>query len=144
MKNKYLLNTLLALVLLAALAAMMVTRVYLPAAVLPPINIPNMVLVSLIALLLDHWLNPNAERCYICIPVFSAISFGVLPLMAGFACRHDFWLYGVVGGVVFTVTTWMFTSMTERLLTGPKARAAVLMGAVGIFLAAQCFAGIIL
>ena len=126
MKNKYLLNTLLAVVLFAALAAMLVTRVYLPAAILPALNIPNMVLVSLVALLLG------------------AITFGVLPLMAGFACIHDFWMYGVVGGVVFTVVTWMFTSMTERLVTGPKARAAVLVGAFGIYLAAQCFAGIIL
>lgn len=144
MKNKYLLNTLLAVVLFAALAAMMITRVYLPAAILPPINIPNMVLISLVALLLDHLIAPNAPRCYICIPVFSAISFGALPLVAGFACQHDFWLYGVVGGVVFTATTWLFSSMTDRLLTGPKARAAVLVGAFGIYLAAQCFTGIIL
>lgn len=144
MKNKYLLNTLLAVVLFAALAAMLITRAYLPAAILPVINIPNMVLVSLVALLLDHLFNANAPRCWVCVPVFSAIAFGVLPLMAGFACRHDFWIYSLVGGVVFTVTTWMFTSMTERLITGPKARAAVLVGAFGIYLAAQCFAGIIL
>ena len=144
MKNKYLLNTLLAVVLFAALAAMLVTRVYLPAAILPALNIPNMVLVSLVALLLDHLFNANAPRCWFCVPVLGAITFGVLPLMAGFACIHDFWMYGVVGGVVFTVVTWMFTSMTERLVTGPKARAAVLVGAFGIYLAAQCFAGIIL
>lgn len=144
MKNKFLLNTLLALTVFVALAAMMITKVYLPAAVLPPINIPNMVLISLVALLVDHLFAPQAPRCYICIAVFSAITFGLLTLMGGFACRHDFWLYGVVGGVVFTVTTWLFTSMTERLQTGPKARLAVLMGAAGIFLASQCFMGIIL
>ena len=144
MKNQYLLNTLLAVVVFIALAAMMITRVFIPAAILPPINIPNMVLISLVALLLEHLMAPNAPRCYICIPVFSAITFGALPLMAGFACIHDFWIYGVVGAVVFTITTWAFTSMTERLLTGPKARAAVLVGCFGIYLAAQCFAGIIL
>lgn len=144
MKNQYLLNMLLVVVVLVALAAMMVTSAYLPAAILPVINIPNMVLVSLVALLLEHFIAPNQPRCYICIPVFSAITFGALPLLAGFACEHDFWLYGLVGAVVFTVTTWAFTSMTERLLTGPKARAAVLMGAFGIFLASQCFVGIIL
>lgn len=144
MKNQYLLNTLLAVVVLAALAAMMVTGAYLPAAILPAINIPNLVLISLITLLLEHFIAPGAPRCYICIPVFSAITFGALPLLAGFACQHDFWLYGMVGAVVFTVTTYLFTSMTERLLTGPKARAAVLMGAFGIYLASQCFVGIIL
>lgn len=142
--NKYLLNTILAAVVFAVLAVMLVVRVCLPAAVLPPINIPNMVLLSVIALLLEHFLTKGNPRCYICIPVFSAITFGILPLMAGFACEHTFWKYGLVGGVVFTVTTFLFTSAQDRLLTGPKARAAMVITALGIYLASQCFAGIIL
>ena len=143
-KNQYFLNTLLAAVVFAVLAVMLVIRVVLPAAVLPTINIPNMVLISVVVLLLEHFLAPYNPRCYICIPVFSAITFGLLPLMAGFACQHDFWKYGLVGGVVFTVTTFLFTSLTDRLLTGPKAKAAILITGIGIILAAQCFAGIIL
>ena len=72
------------------------------------------------------------------------LGFGMLPLMAGFACVHDFWKYGLIGGAVFTATTFLFTSATERLLTGPKARAAVVLTAFGIYLAAQCFAGILI
>jgi hypothetical protein len=68
----------------------------------------------------------------------------VLPLMAGFACQHDFWKFGLVGGIVFTVTAFLFTSVTERLQTGPKARGALLFTCLGIWLASQCFAGIIL
>ena len=143
-KNQYFLNTVLAAVVFIALAVMLVVRVVLPGAVLPPINIPNMVLISVIALLIEHFLAPMNPRCYICIPVFSAITFGILPLMAGFACQHDFWKYGLVGGVVFTATTFLFTSMTDRLLTGPKAKAALVVCSLGIWLAAQCFAGIIL
>ena len=143
-KNQYFLNTVLAAVVFVALAVMLVVRVVLPGAVLPPINIPNMVLISVIALLIEHFLAPMNPRCYICIPVFSAITFGILPLMAGFACQHDFWKYGLVGGVVFTATTFLFTSMTDRLLTGPKAKAALVVCSLGIWLAAQCFAGIIL
>ena len=143
-KNQYFLNTVLAAVVFIALAVMLVVRVVLPGAVLPPINIPNMVLISVIALLIEHFLAPMNPRCYICIPVFGAITFGVLPLMAGFACQHDFWKYGLVGGVVFTATTFLFTSMTDRLLTGPKAKAALVVCSLGIWLAAQCFAGIIL
>lgn len=142
--NKYFLNTLLAVLLFAVLTVMLVIRVVMPAAVLPVLNIPNMVLISVIALLLEHFVAPGNPRCYICIPVFSVISFGVLPLMAGFACQHTFWKYGLVGGAVFTVTTFLFTSVTDRLLTGPKAKAAVVVCSLGIYLAAQCFAGIIL
>ena len=142
--NKYLLNTILAIVVFAACAIALVVRVLIPAAIIPPLNIPNMVLLSVIALLLEHFLTRGNPRCYICIPVFSALTFGILPLMAGFACQHTFWKFGLVGGVVFTLTTFLFTSAQDRLLTGPKAKAAIVITAVGIWLASQCFAGIIL
>ena len=142
--NKYLLNTILAVVVFIACAAAMIVRVCAPAAIIPPLNIPNMVALSVIALLLEHFFTKGNPRCYICIPVFGAITFGILPLMAGFACQHTFWKYGLVGGVVFTITTFLFTSAQDRLLTGPKAKAAMVITALGIYLAAQCFAGIIL
>ena len=142
--NKYFLNTLLAGVLFAVMAVFMVIRAIQPPAILPPLNIPNMVLISLVTLLLEHYLAPGNDRCYICIPVLAALTFGLLPLMAGFACQHTFWKFGVVGGAVFAVTTFLFTSMTDRLLSGPKAIFAPLASAVGLYLAAQCLAGMIL
>ena len=142
--NKYLLSTILAVVMFVACAICLLIRVWQPAAVLPVLNIPNMVALSVIALLLEHFLTKGNPRCYICIPVFGVLTFGILPLMAGFACQHDFWKFGLVGGVVFTVTTFLFTSAQDRLLTGPKAKAAIVVTAVGIWLASQCFAGIIL
>ena len=142
--NKFLLSAILVAVLFAALLACMLVRVFVPAAVLPPLNIPNMVLLSVIALLLEHFLAQGNPRCYLWVALFGIASFAVLPLMAGFACIHDFWKYGLVGGVVFTATTYLFTSATQRLLTGPKARAAVVLTGFGIYLAAQCFAGILL
>ena len=142
--NKYLLNTMLAIVVFAACTIALVVRVLIPAAIIPPLNIPNMVLLSVIALLLEHFLTKGNPRCYICIPVFGVLTFGILPLMAGFACQHTFWKLGLVGGVVFTVTTFLFTSAQDRLLTGPKAKAAMVITALGIYLASQCFAGIIL
>ena len=142
--NQYLLSTILAVVVFVACAIALLVRVWLPAAVIPRLNIPNMVTLSVIALLIEHFLTKGNPRCYICIPVFGALVFGILPLMAGFACQHDFWKYGLVGGVVFTATTFLFTSMTDRLLTGPKAKAALVVCSLGIWLAAQCFAGIIL
>ena len=143
-KNQYFLSTVLAVVVFVACAIALLVRVWFPAVVFPALNIPNMVLLSVIALLLEHFVAPMNPRCYICIPVISAIIFGVLPLMAGFACQHDFWKYGLVGCVVFTATTFLFTSMTDRLLTGPKAKAALVVCSLGIWLATQCFAGIIL
>ena len=143
-QNKYFLNTLLVAVLFSVMAVFMVLRAIQPPVILPPLNIPNMVLISLIVLLLEHYLAPGNERCYICIPVLAALTFGLLPLMAGFACQHTFWKIGIAGGAVFAVTTFLFTSMTDRIHSGPKASFAPLASAAGLYLAAQCFAGMIL
>lgn len=142
--NKYLLSTILTGVLFVVLLVMMILRVISPVHILPPLNIPNLVLISLIALLLEHYLAPGNPRCYVCTPILAALAFGALPLLAGFACQHTFWRLGLVGGVTFAVTTWLFTAMTDRLLSGPKAKLAPIAGALCLYLAAQCFAGIIL
>ena len=142
--NKYLLNTLLAVVVLLAAGTMMVLRTIQPAVILPKVNIPNLVLLSLVALLADHYLAPMATRCYICTPVLAAVTFGLLPFAAGIIGAGEILKGALVGAVVFTATTFLFTSMAERLSSGPKAHAAAFLSAFGLYLAAQCFAGMIL
>ena len=142
--NQYFLYTLLAAVVFAALVIAMVVRVCIPAAIIPPLNIPNMVVLSVIALLLEHFFVKKNPRCYVCAFLFGAVCFGILPLMAGFACVHDFWKLGLVGGAVFALTTFLFTSASDRISTGPKAACAMVITAIGICLAAQGFVGILL
>ena len=145
MKNKtYLLNTFLAAVVAIYLLVCLFVRAFCPAVILPKANIPNLVLLSLIALVLEHYLVPGAKRCYICIPVFSALTFGLLPFAAVFAGGMEALKLALVGGVVFTVTTWLFTTIQERLSTGPAAKASAFFSAVSLYMAAQCFVGIIL
>ena len=142
--NKYMLNTLLAAVLFLAATILFVLRTIQPAVILPKVNIPNLVLVSLVVLLADHYLAPMATRCYICISVLAAVTFGLLPFAAGIIGASEIVKVAIVGAVVFTVTTFLFTSMADRLSSGPKAHAAAFMSAFGLYLAAQCFAGMIL
>lgn len=141
-KKTYTLNTLLAVILGAALLVAVLVRTFAPAVILPELDIPNMVLVALAALLLDHYLAPGAKRCYICIPVFSAITFGLLPFAACFVGVLDAVKLGVLGGVVFTATTWVFSSMMDRISTGPAAKAAPFVSAAGLYLAVQAFMGL--
>lgn len=142
--NKYLLPVILVAVLFVALLAGMIIQIIQPAAILPVLNIPNMVLLSVVALLVEHFLAKGNPRCYVCILVFGVAAFAVLPLMAGFTCIHEFWKYGLVGGVTFAITTFLFSSAIQRLQTGPKAPAAAVLTGLGIYLAAQCFAGILI
>lgn len=145
MKNKiYLLNTFLAAVLGIYLLVCIIVRAFFPAVILPKANVPNLVLLSLIALVLEHYLVPGAKRCYICIPVFSALTFGLLPFAACIVGGMEALKLAVVGGAVFTVTTWLFTTIQERLSTGPAAKASAFFSAVSLYMAAQCFMGIIL
>ena len=145
MKNKtYTLNTLLALVLGAALFVCILVRTFAPRMILPQLDIPNMVLICLTALVADHYLVPGAKRCYICIPVFSALTFGLLPFAACFAGAMDAVKLAVFGGIIFTVLTWLYSSVQDRLSSGPAAKAAPVVSALGLYLAVQCFAGLLL
>ena len=145
MKNKtYFLSSMLAVVLGAALAVAVIIRTVSPAVIIPALDIPTMVLLSLTALLLDHYLAPGAKRCYICVPLFAALSFGLLPYAAAFTTPVESLKLAVVGGCVFTATTWLFTSMLDRISSGPKAKAAPIVSALGLWLAVHAFTAIIL
>lgn len=140
MNKKYMLNTLLPVVLGAYLLVTVVVRTFWPRMIMPVLDIPMLTAISLVALLLDHYLAPGAERCYICIPAFAAITFGLLSFGAllGVAAAAAL---AVKGCVVFTAATWLFTSMVDRLSTGPAAKAAPFISALGLYLAVQCFMG---
>ena len=143
MKNKtYTLNTVLNVVLTAVLAVMVVLRTVSPQLILMQFDIVSITGISLAALVLDHYLAPNAKRCYVCIPIFAALSFGILPWAAGLVAVKYLLGLALTGAVVFTVCTFVFTSIQDRLSSGPAAKLAPAMSALGIWLAVQAFAGI--
>ena len=143
MKNKtYTLSTVLIAVLTAVLAVMAVLRAFSPQIILPIFDIPTLTAVSLVALVLDHYLAKGAKRCWICIPIFAALSFGILPFAAGMVALSNVLGLALTGAAIFTVCTFVFTSVQDRLSSGPAARLAPIMSALGIWLAVQAFAGI--
>ena len=139
-----LLSALLTAVLGAALLAATLVDIFAPAAILPKLDIVAMVLLSLIALVLDSFIAPNAKRCYMCVFVFSAISFGLLPWACGLASAGEIALNALVGGAVFTIVTLLFSSALDRMNSGKRSWRSVIVTAVGFFLAAQAFSGILL
>ena len=143
MKNKtYTLSTVLIAVLTAVLAVMAVLRAFSPQIILPIFDIPTVTAISLAALVLDHYLAKGAKRCWICIPIFAALSFGILPFAAGMVALSNVLGLALTGAAIFTVCTFVFTSVQDRLSSGPAARLAPIMSALGIWLAVQAFAGI--
>ena len=145
MKNKtYTLNTILAAVLGAILLVCIFLRTFAPRIILAELDVPNLVLISLTCLVLDHYLAPNAERCYICIPSFSALTFGLLPYAAAFVTGGEALELAFFGGLIFTIMTWLFSSVQDRLSTGPAAKAAPVVSAFGLYLAVQGLMGMFL
>ena len=113
MKNKtYLLNTFLAAVVGIYLLGCLFVRAFFPAVILPKANVPDLVLLGLVALVLDHYLAAGAKRCYICIPIFAALTYGLLPYAAGMVDVMYALKLALAGAVTFTVTTW------QRVLSG--------------------------
>ena len=143
-KNTYTLNTVLAVLLGAALLVCVLIRTFAPRIIMPHLDVVNMTLISLAALVIDHYLAPDAKRCYICIPVFSALVFGLLPFVSAYATLGEAVKLAIAGGIVFTATTWVFTAIQERLSSGPAAKASAFFSAVSLYMAVQCFVGIFL
>ena len=139
-KKIYQLNTVLTVIVFIAVLAAVILRSFLPAVILPGADVPTIVLISLVALLIDHYMGGRA-RCYICIPVFAVLTFGILPLAAGMYGYIDAIKLGLLGGAVFTVVTFLFSSMQQRLSSGPAAKAAPVISALCMYCASQVFMG---
>ena len=140
-ENKYFLNTALAAVVGVAVLACVLIRTFAPTVVLPVPDVPNVVLLSLLALVADHYIAPGAKRCWLCIPVLGGLTFGLLVYLGGFLTGLEALKLGVLGGGIFTAVTWLYTSIQDRLSTGPAAKAAPVMSALVLYLASQVFMG---
>lgn len=143
-KKRYFSNTALAATLCVALAVCRIIRTCVPFGVLPELDIPNMVLISGVALLADHYLNPGEKKADIWMLLLAVVTFGVLPMAAGFAQLAQAWKLALVGGPVFWITAWLYGTIQDRLSTGPVAKAAPAFSVLGLYLAAQCFSGMII
>lgn len=143
MNKRYFSNTALVAVLTAALAVCRILRTCIPFGVLPELDIPNMVLISGAALLLDHYFGGQRKND-LWLFLLAAVTFGVLPVAAGFAQLTESWKLALVGGGLFWIESWIFGSLEDRLTTGPAAKVAPALSIMGLYLAAQCFSGMII
>lgn len=143
MKNRTtVLNTILAAVLGVVLLVSILVKAFCPHFILPEINIPYMVAVSLTALVLTHFVKTE-EGCAICQAILAAVTFAALPVVAGLTTA-PVWKLALCGGVVFAVVNAMFMAIEKRMELTDARKCAVIPVALGLFLASQCFNGWIL
>ena len=141
MQEKYTLNTALAAVVGLGCLAAVLYRVFLPAAV----RLPAAAACSLLALAAEAYLSKGVpRRNWGLTLLLGALTFGLLPWAAGLTAGTEAVRFAVVGGAAFGALTFLFTSLRERLASGPSGRLAPLVTAGILFLACQCFAGMLL
>ncbi len=150
-KKQDILGIVLAGVVGIALIASMAIRAFFPRIIIPKLDGIAMVFLSLTALVTEYYAAREKSRDYRLIPIYAALIFGVFPWAACFAEVVPALKNALIGGVIFTVTAFLFDKITDRLQTNfatsraadAAARLAPIAGAVGLFLAAQCLLGIV-
>ncbi len=142
-KTHDLLGIFLAGVTGAAVLTALLVRTFLPRVNLPRLDSQAMVALSLAALLLDHCIVRGSRRDFRLIPVYAALIFGLFPFAASFTAPLEALLCAVLGAAVFTAATFLFDTTVDRLSSGPAAKLAPFVSALGLFLACQCLMGII-
>jgi hypothetical protein len=141
-KKSMMLNTLLAAVLGAGLLLGIVWRTFQPNVVLPELNIPAMAAIVLIALVIEYLISGVQKRSWAVQIALAAVTFAVLTWCADLPYAG----VGVIacGTVVFAAVTWMFDSVVQRMEVTTDCKYAVIPTAFVMYLACQCFMGMIL
>lgn len=141
-KKNFVLNVLLAVVLGAGLLVGMVWRAFQPNVVLADLELPAIAALILIALVIEYLFKGTQKRAWAVQILLAAITFAVIPFAAGYAGTG----IGLIlcGTVMFTALTWIFDSVAERLDVTCDCKCAMIPTAFVMYLACQCFMGMIL
>lgn len=141
-KKSFVLNVLLAVVLGAGLLTGIIWSAIQPNVVLPELNLPAIAALVLIALVFEYLFKGTAKRAWAAQLVLAAVTFAVLPFAAGYAGAG----IGVTvcGTAVFGILTWMFDSVAERMEITADCKYVMIPTAFVMYLACQCFMGMII
>ena len=141
-KKSFVLNVLLAVVLGAGLLVGIVWSAIQPNVVLSNLDVPAMAALVLIALLIEYLWKGTEKRAWAVQIVLAAVTFAVLPFAAGYVGAGI--KVTVCGTILFVVLTWLFDSMAERMSVTCDCKCAMIPTAFVMYLACQCFMGMIL
>ena len=141
-KKSFVLNILLAAVLGAGLLVGIVWSAFQPNVVLSNLDIPAMAALVLIALLIEYLWKGTEKRAWAVQIVLAAVTFAVIPFAAGYVGAGI--KITVCGTILFAVLTWIFDSVAERMSVTCDRKCAMIPTAFVMYLACQCFMGMIL
>lgn len=143
-KKNYSLNGWLTAALGALMLVQVLAKAFRPEMLLRPLSIPGITAIVLVALLAESFQKQCEEHCLILQPILAAVAFAVLPCAAGVVVWGEAWKIAIAGGVVFAIATFVFDSIVDRIDSGITGRIALVLTSFVLFLASQCFAGMVL
>ncbi len=143
----YKLNTVLAGLVGGICLVLMLVRTFMPQAILPLADIPNLAAVCAAALVIDCYLDWKRvpKRDWVLTAVLAVLTFWLLPWAAGVTAGIGEALrLGVISGALFTIMAFLFNAIQDRTASDKSFILAPLCVGAGMYLACQCFAGILL
>lgn len=141
-KKNFVLNVLLAAVLGAGLLVGIVWSAFQPNVVLADLEIPAIAALVLIALLIEYLWMGTQKRAWAVQIVLAAVTFAVLPFAAGYVGAGI--KLTICGTAAFAALTFIFDSVAERMSVTADCKYVMIPTAFVMYLACQCFMGMIL
>ncbi len=141
-KKQDMLGLFLSAVTFVFMLSLILIRTFLPRVILPEINAQAVILLSLAALTLEHYIT-HTKRQYILLFVYSAVIFGIFPWAAGLLSASDALWWALLGALICTALAFLFELACDRLSSSPASKLAPAITAFGLYLACQCIIGII-
>ena len=141
-KNPYLINILLAGILAAVSLGFLIARLVLPMVVLPAWNLPNLIILCVLALVADAYLAEGDQGCWAVKAVLAGITIALLPVAAGLVQASEIWTLLIAGILVFLGCERMFHSILDRLSSGPAGKLAPVSAGLTMCLMGQIFCAI--
>ena len=102
-----------------------------------------MLALSLIALTIEAYWGPVPQYPWPTTVVLGGVTFALLPWCAGVAGAVPVWMLGLCGAAVFGISTLLYASIRERIVTGTNSRLAPVGNALLLFLAGQFLMGLL-
>ena len=131
----------LSAVLLVAGLAAQIARAFVPNVILPPLDIPTLAALSLIALVLEAIFFGQQHRFWATSLIVGIVDFGLLSLCAGQApTALEALRVGILGGAVCLVCEVLLHSILDRLSSGAVGkhrRSMAVVSALLLWLAVQ-------
>lgn len=140
-KKSMTLNVLLAVVLGAGLLVGIIWRAVMPNVVLSDLDIPAMTTIVLIALVIEYLVKGTQKRAWAVQIILAAATFAVLPWAADLPTAGL--TVTACGTAVFAALTWMFDVVAQRMDVTTDCKYAMIPTAFVLYLACQCFMGMI-